>query len=127
MHNSFEVGAELPPLTVEAINSSANAKGSIHDDEKAKEMGYEGGFVPGVTVLGYMLRLIRSVYGNAALEGLEFEGRLRRPTYAGVAVTVTGSVMEATDEGVALKLAVVDPKGDETAVGTARLRVPINA
>ena len=66
----------LSALRILAQNSAANSKGSIHDDEKAREMGYKGGFVPGVTVLGYMSRLMHESFGADWLAGSEFSGRL---------------------------------------------------
>jgi acyl dehydratase len=120
-------GTALPPIRVYTVNSASEAMGSIHDDDKAREMGYAGGFVPGVTVLGYMLRLMRESYGADWLAGGTFNGRLRRPTYAGVEVTVEGTVVEPPSpengERVTVDLRVLDPDGAVTATGTASCRV----
>lgn len=124
-------GAALPPITVQTINSARESKGSIHDDEKAREMGYAGGFVPGVTVLAYMTRLMREAFGADWLAGGTFKGHLRRPTYAGVEVTVEGDVVEApsAENGgrVAVELRVRDPEGNVTATGRATCRVRVDA
>ena len=48
----------FPAARIWTMNSASESKGSIHDDDKARQMGYAGGFVPGVTVLGYMARLM---------------------------------------------------------------------
>ena len=131
MTTSTSPGATLTPLTVHTINTAAQAKGSIHDDEKAREMGYAGGFVPGVTVLAYMTRLMHEAFGADWLAGGTFKGHLRRPTYAGVEVTVEGDVVEApsAENGgrVAVELRVRDPEGTVTATGRATCRVRADA
>src|SRR5690348_9277495 len=117
----------LPALRILAQNSAANFKGSIHDDEKAREMGYKGGFVPGVTVLGYRSRLMHESFGADWLAGSEFSGRLRRPVYEGATVTVEGTVIEAPSESngnrVQVELRVLDPEGNVAAFASAACRV----
>ena len=126
MSTSSTAGAELPAIRIYTINSAGESKGSIHDDAKARELGYQGGFVPGPTVLGYMLRVLRESFGEDWLTSGEFEGRLRRPTYAGIEVTVTGRVVEepSTENGgrVAVELRVLGPDGAVTASGKASCR-----
>ena len=121
-------GSSLPSVIIYTTNSARDATGSIHDDVKARAMGYAGGFVPGVTVLGYMLRVMRQHFGVDWLAGGTFRGRLRRPTYAGVEVTVEGSIVEppsaANDRRVRVELRVLDPDGVVTATGSATCRVP---
>lgn len=121
-----ETGSTIGPISIKPHNSAAGSKGSIHDDEKAREMGYRGGFVPGVTVLGYMTRLLREVYGPAALSDLTFSGRLRRPVYEGADVTVDGTVIgRSTEDGVerlSVELRVLNPDGEVAAIGSATPR-----
>ncbi|HXH21591.1 MAG TPA: hypothetical protein VNN10_06145 [Dehalococcoidia bacterium] len=102
---------KLRSFQISAVNSAADSKGSIHDDEKAREMGYEGGFVPGPTVLGYMSRLMRETFGRNWLSDATFSGRVRRPVYEGTMVTVEGQVVEGPDElgRVVVELRVVSP------------------
>lgn len=116
-------GSKLPARTIHTINSARESKGSIHDDEKAREMGYEGGFVGGVTVLGYMMRLMHENFGRTWLASGQFNGRLRQPTYADVGVTVEGTVVEepsaANGGRVTVELRVLDPNGTVTAFASA--------
>ena len=127
MPETGTVGATLGPLHIRPINSAAASKGSIHDDDKAREMGYRGGFVPGVTVLGYMTRLMAETFGADFYAGSTFRGRLRRPVYEGADVTVDGTVVEriAEDGGerVTVELRVLTPEGDVAAIGSATCRV----
>ncbi len=116
-------GATIGPIRITPINSAAAAKGSIHDDEKAKEMGYRGGFVPGVTVLGYMTRLLYEAYGAAALQHGTFAGRLRRPVYEGADVTVDGTIIARNGDSLSIEMRVVTPEGEVAAIGSATVNV----
>lgn len=113
----------LPVLKILPINSASGSAGSIHDDEKAKEMGYRGGFVPGVTVLGYMTAAMQNAYGPGWQPGSTFRGRLRRPVYEGAEIVVEGVVVEeaAASNGhtTTVELRVVDDEGTVAAVATA--------
>ncbi len=123
MQTSTAAGTRLTPVRISTVNSAAGSKGSIHDDEKAREMGYAGGFVPGTTVLGYMTRLMNDAFGEAFLRTGRFNGRLRLPTYAGVDALVEGSVVEepsaANGNRVTVELRVLDPEGKVTAFASA--------
>ncbi len=121
-----EVKSPLSTITIRPVNHAAASKGSIHDDEKAREMGYRGGLVSGSTVLAYMSRLMHETYGPAWVESGTFTGRLRRPVYEGGDVTVEGEVVEAPSAAnngrVTVELRVRTPEGDVAAVGQASCR-----
>ena len=127
MQALFRAGTRLPSITIRTVNNAAQVKGSIHDDEKARQMGYEGGFVGGVSVLGYMMRLMHETFGEAWLASGQFNGRLRQPLYAGVEATVEGSVVAEPSPRnggrVAVELKVLDPKGTAVAFASASCRV----
>lgn len=127
MSAPMTTGASLETRTIRTINASRESNGSIHDDEKAREMGYASGFVGGVTVLGYMMRLMNENFGQAWLATGHFNGRLRQPTYADVDVTVEGTVVEeptATNDGrVTVELRVLDQNGTVTAFASASCKV----
>ena len=127
LDRSWRAGAELAGFRIRTVNTSRDNKGSIHDDDKAQQMGFEGGFVPGATVFGYMMRLMRENFGDAWLAASEFNGRLRAPTYEGVEVTVEGIVKEEPSQAnggyVTAELRVVDPRGTVTAFAVASCRV----
>lgn len=123
MPGLLEKNTNLAPLRILPINSSANSKGSIHDDEKAREMGYRGGLVGGSTILAYMSRLMFENFGPAWLAGSTLSGRLRRPVYEGAEVSVEGTVVEeataANGSRVTVELRVVTPEGEVAAIGQA--------
>lgn len=126
MQATMEVGSTIGPISIRPYNSAAASRGSIHDDEKAREMGYRGGFVPGVTVLGYMTRLLKEAFGPVVLADLTYAGRLRRPVYEGGDVTVDGTITGRTSEGgerVSVEMRVLTPEGELAALGSATCRV----
>lgn len=127
MQATMDVGSTIGPIQIRPYNSAAASKGSIHDDEKAREMGYRGGFVPGVTVLGYMTRLLKEAFGPVALADFTYSGRLRRPVYEGGDVSVEGTITSRTNEGgverVSVEMRVLNPDGELAAVGSATCRV----
>lgn len=122
-----EVETKLAPITIRPLNTAADSKGSIHDDEKARAMGYRGGLVPGVTVLGYMSRLMQATFGERWQSNSTFNGRLRRPVYEGADVVVNGVVVEAPSAAngntVSVDLTVTDADGSVAAFARAACRI----
>ena len=127
MPEMLERDATLTPIRLLPINSAAESKGSIHDDEKARAMGYRGGLVPGVTVLGYMSRLMQATFGERWQSNSTFNGRLRRPVYEGADVVVSGVVAEAPSaangDTVSVDLTVTDAEGTVAAFARATCRI----
>ena len=127
MTQVLERDAALTPIRLLPINSAADSKGSIHDDEKAREMGYRGGLVSGSTILAYMRRLMYASFGADWLADSALSGRLRRPVYEGGEVTIEGTVVEAPTEAngrrVTVELRVLTPEGEVAAIGQASCRV----
>jgi len=119
-----DTGSALPSIQVTALNTLSESRGSIHDDEKAREMGYRGGLVPGVTVLAYMTRLMGEAYGRDWAIGGSFEGVIRRPVYEGDVMTVTGELRATGEDGEQVHLEVHDPEGNVCAIGEARTPAP---
>ena len=90
-------------------------------------MGYKGGLAPGVTVLGYMSRLVQETFGRRWQSGSTFNGRLHRPVYEVAMLSVEGTVVEAptaaNENTVVVELKVVDPDGVVAAFAQATCRV----
>ncbi len=120
---TLEVGGDLPTITIAPVNAAADSKGSIHDDEKAREMGFRGGFVGGSTILAYMSRLMHENFGAAWVETGTLNGRLRRPVYEGGEVTVEATIIETPSNSngrrVTVELRVVSDEGEVAAIGSA--------
>lgn len=116
---------ELPSLRIRAINSASASAGSIHDDAKAREMGYRGGLVPGVTIMGYMSRIMNENFSSAWIADSTFNGLLRRPVYEGDEVTVEALASPPDAAGrIGVEIRVLDPEGNVCARAEATCRAP---
>ena len=118
---AFRVGEALPPYQVTAFNGAAQSDNKIHDDVVAKEYGFAGGLVPGVTVHAYMTRPAIDAFGLAWLERGAMSSRFLKPVYEGELVTVEARVTEAREEQVTIALTAKNPAGVECGVGSATL------
>lgn len=110
---------ELPPYAVVAHNGATRSDNKIHDDEVARQYGFSGGLVPGVTVYAYMTHPIVSAWGLPWLERGTMSARFLKPFYEGEEVTVQCA---ATDGGTpTFEITARNPAGDVCAIGTASL------
>jgi acyl dehydratase len=102
---------------VVARNHHTESANRIHSDEVAKQYGFRGGLVPGVTVFAYMTRPVAARWGQPWLSGGGLSARFALPVYDGQEITV-----EATEAGDGeLDLAVRTPDGTVAATGRAVL------
>jgi acyl dehydratase len=107
----------VEPWTVTAINVAADSGNDIHDDDAARELGYERALVAGVTTYGYLLRQVVAALGDSWLDRGTVEVRLRQPAYAGERFIVTAehaplaSIRAAAvrDDGVVVATADATP------------------
>lgn len=100
-----------------AHNAATASENKIHDDAVARQHGFAGGLVPGITVFGYLTTPVVETWGQAWLERGFMSGRFRQPIYDGEDVTVLGT--SEADGSVALEAR--NSAGDVCAVGQARL------
>ena len=99
-----------------AHNPDTQSNNRIHSDDVAREYGFEGALVPGVTVHAYMTRPAVDHWGLDWLDHGTFAVRLHKPVYDGDDLTI-----EATPNGTSLDLATHPPRGDVAASATATL------
>jgi acyl dehydratase len=83
--------------TFTARNFATASENKIHDDAVAKQYGFRGGLVPGVTSYGYLAEAVLRERGERFLTGGALAVRFGSPVYEGERVT-----------------AVVDPAGPMT-------------
>lgn len=114
-------GEPIEPWTVLARNDASTSANKIHDDAVARQYGFAGGLVPGVTVYGYLLRPVVAALGRAWIGRGMAEVRLHAPVYDGEQIRVEGTRTEDT-----VQVTVRNPAGDACAVCTASL-VPASA
>jgi acyl dehydratase len=111
----------VPEYRVKAHNTSAQSENKIHDDTVAKQYGFRGGLVPGVTVYAYLTYPLVSVLGTGWLDRGTASVRFTRPIFEGEEVTVAGEITERTPRGIATTLRATTDASGECATVTATL------
>jgi acyl dehydratase len=107
--------SRLEAYRVEAFNTSKLSENKIHDDAVARRFGFNGGLVPGVDVLAYMMHLPVKRWGRAFLDRGLIEARFVKPVYDGEIAHVTG---EECDGVVSIE---IESRGVLCATATASL------
>jgi acyl dehydratase len=109
------MAGRLETYRVQAYNTAKLSENKMHDDTVARRFGFNGGLVPGVDVMAYMIHLPVAKWGRAFLDRGFIEARFIKPVYDGESADVTG----VESEGV-LTIAV-ESRGQLCATGTASL------
>ena len=64
-----------------ALNTAPNSENRIHGDDLAKEYGFEGGLVPGVTISAYLVHPLIERWGMSWLDRGCANCRITSPLY----------------------------------------------
>jgi hypothetical protein len=104
--------ADRIALTIR-LDANPRYKGSVHDDEVARRMGYRGALVPGAFLYGHFSRIAVDLWGLPWIERGAMGASFRRPVYNGDDVTVTC----ARGEGDAIALSMIGQDGQVAAEG----------
>ncbi|MCC6533410.1 MAG: MaoC family dehydratase [Burkholderiales bacterium] len=91
----------LPPYRVRTHNASEHSENRMHSDDVARQFGFEGALVPGVTLFAHMTRPLVERHGEAWVGNAIAEVSFSKPAYQGDALTVRTSV-DAHAQGYAL-------------------------
>ena len=83
-------GARLPEHRIRARNLFRDAANRIHDDVVARQHGFAGALVAGVTLYGYLTRTAVETWGRAWLQRGTVTVRFQRPVYDGETLAVGG-------------------------------------
>lgn len=111
--------ASIADYQVRTHNSSVHSPNRIHSDEVARQFGFRGGLVPGVTVFAHMTRPLVAHHGAVWLERGIADVRFAKPAYEGELLTVhTADTQSATTH----ELTCVNEQGVELARMTTSLR-----
>jgi hypothetical protein len=103
---------------VVAGNPATDSENRIHADEVARQYGFKGGLVPGVTIYGYACGPILEALGEEWLDKGSATMRFSAPCYDGELLTVTVKPPAAAVRGQPHTIAV--SAGERTcATGTA--------
>ena len=120
----------LPAYLVKARNTSTSSENKIHDDQIARQYGFRGALVPGVTVYAYLTHPLVEVFGAAWLERGTASVRFLKPIHDGEEVRVAGAVTAHDARSLAATISASTDAGGECATLTATLPagspVPVN-
>jgi acyl dehydratase len=94
-------GATLAERRVQARNLFADSSNRIHDDAIARQHGYAGALVAGVTIYGYLARLAVDAWGIEWLRRGTATVRFSRPVYHGDVLTLSGRAVGRSGQGEA--------------------------
>jgi acyl dehydratase len=120
--STLHSGLELPPYRVLARNFATASENRIHADDVARQHGFSGGLVPGVTTYGYSIKPVIDALGPPFLERGRAGIRLLAPVYEGDPLVARATVSQADAETVSLGLRVSREADDAVcAVGNASL------
>ncbi|MBT4160459.1 MAG: hypothetical protein HOE54_04080 [Gammaproteobacteria bacterium] len=100
-----------------AFNQVPDSKNQIHGDEMAKQFGFKGGLVPGVTVSAYMIHPAVEAFGMDYLQRGSAHCRVNSPLYDEEIFEV--EVTQGTDTGCATCL----KRSDGVPLATADIRI----
>jgi hypothetical protein len=109
--------SRIEPYRVSAYNTAKESENKMHDDTVARRFGFNGGLVPGVDVMAYMMHLPVAKWGRAFLERGRIDARFVKPVYDGETAKVTG---EEKDGVLTIS---VECEGQLRATGSASLLV----
>jgi hypothetical protein len=101
----------------EAYNQSHESENRIHSDEVAREYGFKGGLVPGVTVSAYLIHPGVEAWGIDWLTRGRASAVVAKPLYDGRPFRV--EVSDATER--AYRAVLIDEEGVECATATVEL------
>jgi hypothetical protein len=80
--------AELSSYQVRTHNASEQSENRMHSDEVARQFGFKGALVPGVTVFAHMTRPLVECFGEDWLGRSASEVSFAKPAYEGELLTI---------------------------------------
>lgn len=111
----------LPEYRVRARNTSAGGENPIHDDGVARQHGFRGGLVPGVTVYAYLTYPLVATLGIPWLARGTATVRFVKPVLDGEEAIVTGTITARDASGLSATVTARTAASGECAVATATL------
>jgi hypothetical protein len=117
----YTTGMQLPSHTLTAHNDAAASANKIHDDTVARQYGFRGGLVPGVSVYAYLTYPLVHSFGEAWLARGTMQVQFAKPIYEGDQITVTGTVNTVAESEMRFDLASTNADGVACGIATATL------
>jgi len=116
-----DVGSEIAPVTKVAKNTAPGQ--GIHDDDRARILGFQAALVPGITSLAYVIEMLMNFFGENWMASGEINLAFINPLYEGQRVMARAIVSDkkVEDKGLRLFLEVwaENDEGQKVAAGTA--------
>lgn len=78
----------IAPYQVRTHNASTQSENRMHSDDVARQFGFNGGLVPGVTVFAHMTQPLVARYGDAWLARGTADVRFSKPAYEGELLSI---------------------------------------
>ena len=78
----------VAPYQVRTHNASTQSENRMHSDDVARQFGFNGGLVPGVTVFAHMTQPLVARYGDAWLARGTADVRFSKPAYEGELLSI---------------------------------------
>ena len=123
--DALVVGTALPEYRLRAEATADAWENKIHEDGLAREFGFRGGLVPGVTVYSWMTRPVVAALGGAWLDRGTFSVRFAKPVYFDEPVTVKASVVAHSEDAVAIQARAINEQ--EEVCATATMSLPLGS
>ncbi len=108
----------LPPYQVRTHNASEHSENRMHSDDVARQFGFKGALVPGVTIFAHMTRPLVERFGEAWLARGVADIALLKPAYENDLLTIR---TQAAASGTGYELTCANEAGIELARMTAAL------
>jgi hypothetical protein len=102
----------LPPYRVRTHNASEHSENRMHSDDVARQFGFKGALVPGVTVFSHMTRPLVEHFGERWLGEGVADVTFFKPAYDGDLLTIN---TRAAASGAGYELTCVNEEGVELA------------
>src|SRR2546426_7762371 len=115
--DSLSPGAELPEFHVSAAAPTEPRENKIHEDDVARQYGFKGGLVPGVTVYGWLTHPVVEALGAEWLEKGSFRARFAKPIYFDEPAVIRARVAARTGDDVIVEAAAHNAAGGGCGTG----------
>jgi acyl dehydratase len=111
-------GSALARHRVSAQMPEDTTENKIHEDGLARDFGFRGGLVPGVTVYAWMTHPVVSALGAAWLDRGTFGVRFKNPVYFDEPIEIEAAVAERSDAALAIEARAMNGAGEVCATAT---------
>jgi acyl-CoA thioesterase FadM len=118
---NLTAGGVLPEFHVSAPTPTEPHENKIHEDDLARQYGFKGGLVPGVTVYAWMTHPVVEALGVAWLERGTFETRFAKPIYYEEPAVIRATVAVMTADAVTIDVAAHNSVGEVCGTATMTL------